>query len=120
MRVAIYQKGGQWRVLFPNGSTLKGFASADDARRVAERNGHSAIYLTEEACSKIAGVQWHYIKVGNLEHWRAELGKKVIAEASRENVEDYWECKIFGESYGYTASITELAQLLSKKLNNEN
>ena len=120
MRVVIYQKSKQWRVLFPNGRIFKGFASADNARQVAERNGHSAIFLTEDACSKIAGVHWHYIKVGKLEHWRAEMGNKVIAEASREDVEDYWECKIFGESYGYTATISELAQVLNEKLNNEN
>ena len=118
MRVAIFKHQNpkkQWCVLFPNGRKLCGFDTSDHAREVAERCGSHPVILNKDA--EIKALSWKYVKSGRLEFWRAEIGNQTIATAERSNPEDYWQTTILGKESPATASITELAQLLQKQLN---
>ena len=118
MRVAIFKHQNpkkQWCVLFPNGRKVCGYVSADHAREVAERCGSHPVILNKDA--EIKALSWKYVQSGSLEFWRAELGNQILATAERSNPEDFWKTTILGKESPATASITELAQLLQKQLN---
>ena len=102
--------------MFPNGKSLCGYDSADHAKTVASRAECEAVVLTGSDASP-HGLVWHYGEVGKLEYWRAEIGNKILATAERSNPEDFWKTTILGKESPATASITELAQLLQKQLN---